>query len=95
MPRYRVTNRATKESYEIEAPFAQDACRRLGWLIGFCHVALVREGPYSDLLQGPQRVKDDLKTAQDDDMGDAEGIRGAMIAGGDVSFLREAGEGER
>jgi len=42
MPRYRITNRITREVYEIEAPFAQDACDRLGWPIGDCHVRKLR-----------------------------------------------------
>jgi len=47
MPRYRVTHRATRRAFEVEAPFAQDACDQLGWLIGHCHVELLREGPYT------------------------------------------------
>lgn len=54
MPRYRVTNRITKETYEVEAPFAQDACERLGWLIRDCHVQLLREGPLSRLDEPPR-----------------------------------------
>lgn len=49
MPRYRITNRVTKQVTEVEAPFAQDACDALGWPIGECHVRVVREGPYSDV----------------------------------------------
>ncbi len=56
MPRYRVTNRVTREAYEVEAPFAQAACERLGWMIGDCHVKTLREGPYSDVGQRPERV---------------------------------------
>lgn len=51
MPRYRVTNRVTKETTEVEAPFAQVACERLGWMIGNCHVECIREGPFSDISQ--------------------------------------------
>jgi len=54
MPRYRITHRPTGATAEVEAPFAQDACQLLGWLIGDCHVRLLREGPYSDLTQQPQ-----------------------------------------
>ena len=53
MPTYRITNRVTKERAQVEAPFAQVACERLGWLIGNCHVELIREGPYSDLSKRP------------------------------------------
>ncbi len=51
MPRYRVIHRVTGEAYEVEAPFAQDACGRLGWMIGDCHVRVLREGPFT----GPER----------------------------------------
>ena len=47
MPRYKISNRITKEAGEVEAPFAQDACESLGWMIGNCHVELLREGPYT------------------------------------------------
>lgn len=53
MPRYRVRNRITGEVWQAEAPFAQDACERLGWMIGHCHAELTREGPYTDLAQEP------------------------------------------
>jgi len=61
MPRYRITNRITRETFEVEAPFAQDACERLGWMIGDCHVRLLREGPYTRPEQ-PVRVMDDETT---------------------------------
>ena len=67
MPSYRVTNRITKETYDVEAPFAQDACERLGWTIGDCYVELLRESPFSNISarpprgmsipQGPRRVE--------------------------------------
>lgn len=44
MPRYRVQNRITKEWALVEAPFAQEACEALGWLIGECYV---KELPYT------------------------------------------------
>ena len=53
MPTYRITNRITKERAQVEAPFAQTACELLGWLIGHCHVELIREGPYSDMSKRP------------------------------------------
>ena len=46
MPRYRVTNRATRGALEVEAPYAQEACEALGLMIGDCYVRLLREGPY-------------------------------------------------
>lgn len=51
MPRYKITNRVSKETYEVEAPFAQTACEKLGWLIGNCSVECIREGPYTDISQ--------------------------------------------
>jgi hypothetical protein len=56
MPRYFVQNRATKESFEVEAPFAQDACQRLGWRIGDCFVKLLEERPFSDISQKPEKA---------------------------------------
>ena len=56
MPRYRVTNRITKETFEVEAPFAQNACERLGWEIGNCHVKLLRESPFTNPSAHPKRI---------------------------------------
>lgn len=53
LPTYKVTNRVTREVARIDAPYAQDACERLGWLIGYCHVECVQEGPYTDLGRAP------------------------------------------
>jgi len=58
MPVYRVTNRITKETYEVEAPYAQNACEKVGWLIGDCHVQQLRETPFTDLSASPRRVED-------------------------------------
>lgn len=57
MPRYRITNRAKKETYEIEAPFAQDACEQLGWLIGECFVTCIREGPFTNIRKNPEKIE--------------------------------------
>jgi len=57
MPTYRITNRITKERAQVEAPFAQVACERLGWMIGHCHVELICESPYSDLSKRPLVIK--------------------------------------
>lgn len=54
MPRYRVENRITKEVMEIEAPFAQAACEKAGWLIGNCYVKSLRKRP-SQKHQSPTR----------------------------------------
>jgi len=38
MPRYRIMNRITKEWWEGEAPSAQEACKKAGWMVGDCWV---------------------------------------------------------
>ena len=38
MYRYRVTNRKTDQTMEIRADSAQEACQKLGWMIGWCYV---------------------------------------------------------
>jgi len=53
MPTYRIVNRVTKERAQVEAPYAQVGCQLLGWMIGDCHVELIREGPYSDIAKRP------------------------------------------
>jgi len=56
MPRYRITSRITKEVYEIDAPTAQDACERLGWMIGDCHVRkMMHEGRPPERLDPGER----------------------------------------
>ncbi len=64
MPRYRITNRITGDCYEVEAPFAADACKVLGWQIGDCHVKQLRSGPYTWLyppLRCPSEDEDKLR----------------------------------
>ena len=41
--RYRITNRITKQTYEASALSADEACRKLGWLIGDCFVQELKE----------------------------------------------------
>jgi len=38
MPRYRIMNRITREWWEEEAPSAQEACKKAGWMVGDCWV---------------------------------------------------------
>lgn len=45
MPLYKITNRVTHESHQVEAPYAELACEKLGWMIGFCHVQPGHEQP--------------------------------------------------
>jgi len=40
VPRYHITNLITRETAEIDAPFASDACDRLGWPAESCRVEL-------------------------------------------------------
>lgn len=42
--RYRITNRKTQQSGEASAFSADEACRKLGWLIGDCFVKEVGVG---------------------------------------------------
>lgn len=42
--RYRITNRVTKQTYEASAFSADEACRKLGWVIGDCFVKEIGEG---------------------------------------------------
>jgi len=39
--RYRVTNRITHQTYEASALSADEACKKLGWLIGNCYIKVV------------------------------------------------------
>jgi hypothetical protein len=67
MPRYRIHHRPSSGFREIEAPFAQEACNLAGWMIGDCHVDMVREGPTTyplqpEILTSTQQLRD-LQTA--------------------------------
>jgi len=42
--RYQVTNRVTQQTYQASAFSADEACRKLGWLIGNCHVKILSKG---------------------------------------------------
>ena len=42
--RYRITNRVTNQTYEASAFSAQEACWKLGWIIGDCYVEHIGEG---------------------------------------------------
>jgi len=48
--RYRITNRVTKQTYQASAFSADEACRKLGWMIGDCHVKVltIKEVPNAD-----------------------------------------------
>lgn len=39
---YRVTNRRTNETYDVQANSAQEACEKLGWMIGWCYIRKLR-----------------------------------------------------
>jgi len=57
MPRYRIENKVTKEMVEVEAPFAQTACKMAGWAIGDRYVKMLREGPFTDIKEKPKASK--------------------------------------
>ena len=62
MPRYRITNQVTKEAFEVEAPFAQVACERSGWMMGNCYIQCIREGPFTDISEeGENKVIEALE----------------------------------
>ena len=56
MPLYRVINRETGETQEVEAPFAQTACEALGWMIGNCYVKPLKGGPLSGYTNRRQHI---------------------------------------
>jgi len=47
MKRYRLRHRISGESLVIEAPTAQEACRKAGWLIGQVWVREQSFGPHA------------------------------------------------
>jgi len=44
---YRIMNRITQEWWEGEAPSAQEACEKAGWMIGDCYVRVKSEGTHA------------------------------------------------
>lgn len=40
---YHILNRVTKEEVDIEAPSAQEACEKMGWMVGDCYVREIKE----------------------------------------------------
>ena len=58
MKRYRITNRVTKETYEVEANAAQEAAQRLGWMIRDCYVRIIE-----DYSQPDRKDKKEVKYA--------------------------------
>jgi len=57
MPRYRIENKITKEVVEVEAPFAQTACEKVGWSIGNCYIKLLKEGPFTNIKEKAKNKK--------------------------------------
>ncbi len=49
MPRYRIIHRFTEEEWEVEAPFADDARRIVGWPIPVCKILMLRRGPFVEM----------------------------------------------
>jgi hypothetical protein len=66
MALYEVANRETGERARVEAPYAQDACGRMGWLIGHCHVRMLREEPGTDPDARPEWLVDLVKKMEGD-----------------------------
>jgi len=42
--RYQVTNMVTQQTYQASAFSADEACRKLNWMIGDCHVKEIGVG---------------------------------------------------
>lgn len=38
LTRYQITNRVTNQTYQASAFSADEACRKLGWVIGDCYI---------------------------------------------------------
>lgn len=36
--RYQITNRVTNQTYQASAFSVDEACRKLGWMIGDCYI---------------------------------------------------------
>ena len=78
---YRVTNRVTGETQKVAAPSAQTACEALGWLIGNCHIKLLKKNPYSGFVNRRQhisaeneaRLRDRLRNLQPASAAEAKG----------------------
>ena len=50
MSRYRVIHKISGEVWEVDAPFADDARRMVGWPMGICRILLLRIGPFAELI---------------------------------------------
>jgi len=48
MKRYRLFHRERKEFADVEADSAQEACHKVGWLIGDCWVRQETRGQYAN-----------------------------------------------
>jgi hypothetical protein len=50
MPRYQVTHKASRETWEVEAGFSEDALRAVGWNLEECQILLLREGQFAQIV---------------------------------------------
>ncbi len=56
MPRYLLTNVLTLERYEVEAHFAAEGCRRLGWHLEECAFFVLRDDWTTNLEESPLKL---------------------------------------
>lgn len=54
MPRYQIVHRDTGETWEVEAPSAEQARLVIGWELGTCRIYLTRQD--SDINLEPPKV---------------------------------------
>ena len=52
MPRYHVIHQLTSETWQVEAAFADDARRTVGWNVGSCRVVLAPEDEWIEFKNG-------------------------------------------
>ena len=88
MPRYRVEHIVSGRTVELEAPFAQMACKLLEWSQDDCRVELLEEGPFSSITALPVRVNLERRVTSSefgDDWRDV--LDGTDVHAGDVLEL--------
>lgn len=56
VPRYLLTNVQTQDRYEVEAHYAEEACRRLGWQLECCAFFVLRDDWTTNLAEPPLKL---------------------------------------
>jgi len=60
MPRYQVVHQAAGETWEVDAPIADDARDVVGWPKGVCSIQLMIDGPFVNFQ--PPKVAVQIKS---------------------------------